>query len=121
MHIDAYSLFKGADDLVIRTVINHDFGFNKKESFILFFHEMQQPALSCQIGWDSTVVVDPNCWFATKIWILPNNICAFFYHNRWGDKCPSGQEVSFKASLSTWDIAIFAALEISYPGTCNSI
>ena len=37
VHVDVYSLRKGADDMVIRSLIDHGTGFKHKFDFIDFF------------------------------------------------------------------------------------
>ena len=77
VHVDAYSLFKGADDVVTRTLINQGSGFNGKGDFMSFLHDMRQPALQYQLP-DPAVAIDPNSWFAGKLRILHDDIGAFF-------------------------------------------
>ena len=73
-HSDVYFLVKGADDLVIRTLINYDSGWDSKADLMVFLQDMRQQAARSAGGRDPAVIVDPNPWFIDKLWIILSDI-----------------------------------------------
>ena len=53
---------KGADDFVIRTVIDYNSGWDNKAELMVFLQDMRQQALRSAEVRDPAVTVDPNSW-----------------------------------------------------------